>query len=386
MTALSEVPENIELLVYLEYSYTSDLLADDIGVKVTSQMPSDLVLLTGGTGHIGFRILIFALQAGYHVRAAVRSSAKAHTLKSNPLLTSLNLPASALTFVEIPDFTAEGAYDEAVEDVKYVIHVASPIPSAHLSRSPSESEEIFLKPALQGTLGLLSAAKRSRVRRIIITSSTTALIPGKQWAAMEAAPKGTVYTSKSRVSLPPPPYPTLQAGYCASKAASFNAAEDWVKKENPDFSVIHIHPSFVLGADYLHLSAQDARSGTNMMCLGIALGGKSDAPRVGAAVHLDDVAKVHVGCLDEEKIEVVGGMRSFITDTPVQWQDVVDIAQKDFAEAVKDKLLSADGKQPTMDIPIDASETEAVFGFKFASFESQVKSVLTHFIDLQSEK
>jgi len=347
---------------------------------------NDLVLLTGGTGHIGFRILVLALQAGYRVRAAVRSSSKAETLHSNPLLKSLALPPSALQYVEIPDLTATGAYDEAVKDVTYVIHVASPIPSAHLSRSPSEAEEIFLKPAVQGTLGLLSAAKRSSsVRRVIITSSTTALVPGRQWGAQAPTPAGTVYSAESRVPLPAAPYPTLQAAYCASKVASFNAAEDWVKAEKPGFSVVHIHPSFVLGPDHLHLTGKDARSGTNMMCLGIAFGGKSEAPRVGAAVHLEDVARIHVDCLDEEKVKVEG-TRSFVANISCKWQDVVDIVRNDFGEAVKQEVLSVDGEQPTMDMPIDSSETEAVFGFKFANFEAQVKSVLEHYIELQQKQ
>lgn len=34
-------------------------------------MANDLVFITGGTGHIGFRTLVIALQLGYSVRAAV---------------------------------------------------------------------------------------------------------------------------------------------------------------------------------------------------------------------------------------------------------------------------------------------------------------------------
>ena len=32
----------------------------------------DLVLITGATGHLGFRVLLDALQHGYTIRAAVR--------------------------------------------------------------------------------------------------------------------------------------------------------------------------------------------------------------------------------------------------------------------------------------------------------------------------
>jgi hypothetical protein len=38
---------------------------------ISAQMANDLVFITGGTGHIGFRTLVIALQLGYSVRAAV---------------------------------------------------------------------------------------------------------------------------------------------------------------------------------------------------------------------------------------------------------------------------------------------------------------------------
>lgn len=51
-----------------------------------STMADDLVLLTGATGHLGFKVLRSALEAGYTVRAAVRSEQKATILKSNRVL------------------------------------------------------------------------------------------------------------------------------------------------------------------------------------------------------------------------------------------------------------------------------------------------------------
>ena len=88
---------------------------------------SPLVLVTGATGHVGFAVLIATLKSGYRVRAAVRSAAKASVISSNPVVKSLNLPTSSLTFVTVPDLTLPGAYDSAAQDVDYIIHVASPI-------------------------------------------------------------------------------------------------------------------------------------------------------------------------------------------------------------------------------------------------------------------
>jgi uncharacterized protein YbjT (DUF2867 family) len=83
-----------------------------------------LVLVTGGSGHVGFRTLAFALQSGYRVRAAVRSPEKAAQIKGAK---SVQGYPDRLEFVMVPDIVADGAYEEAVKRVDYVLHVASPI-------------------------------------------------------------------------------------------------------------------------------------------------------------------------------------------------------------------------------------------------------------------
>ena len=68
-------------------------------------MTDALVLITGATGHLGFKVLRTALEAGYHVRAAVRSEQKATLLKSNKVLKATS-GFSNLSFIVIPDFLA----------------------------------------------------------------------------------------------------------------------------------------------------------------------------------------------------------------------------------------------------------------------------------------
>ena len=141
----------------------------------TVTMSSDLVLITGVTGHLGFRTLILALQAGYQVRAAVRSQSKANTILSNSVFKVLNR-SSQLSFIIVPDLTVAGAYDEAVKGVNHVIHIASPITNAQTT--PEEFQERLITPAVKGTLGMLeSAQKTDTVSRIVITSSAVAQVP-----------------------------------------------------------------------------------------------------------------------------------------------------------------------------------------------------------------
>ena len=56
--------------------------------------------------------------------------------------------------------------DKAVEGCDYVIHVASPNPS-----KPPKDENVLIKPAVEGTLAILTAAKRHSVKRVVTTSS-----------------------------------------------------------------------------------------------------------------------------------------------------------------------------------------------------------------------
>lgn len=83
-----------------------------------------LVLVTGGSGHLGFRVLAFALSSGYRIRAAVRSQEKADQIKAAK---SVQGHLDKLEFVIVPDILADGAYDEAVKGADFVLHVASPI-------------------------------------------------------------------------------------------------------------------------------------------------------------------------------------------------------------------------------------------------------------------
>ena len=83
-----------------------------------------LVLITGGSGHLGFRTLVFALHSGYRIRAAVRSPSKAALIREAK---SIQAHLDKLEFVVVPEILADGAYDEAVKGVDYILHVASPI-------------------------------------------------------------------------------------------------------------------------------------------------------------------------------------------------------------------------------------------------------------------
>ena len=49
-------------------------------------------------------------------------------------------------------------------------------------------------------------------------------------------------------------------------------------------------------------------------------------------------------------------------------------------------VLPLGGKQPTKKVRLDASRTEEVFGIRFEGYETQVKSVAKHYLELVEAK
>jgi nucleoside-diphosphate-sugar epimerase len=64
-----------------------------------------------------------------------------------------------------------------VEGCQGVFHVASPC----TLEDPKDPHKELVLPAVQGTLNVLEAAKRHGVRRVVLTSSISALVPNPSW-------------------------------------------------------------------------------------------------------------------------------------------------------------------------------------------------------------
>ncbi|KAK4222878.1 hypothetical protein QBC38DRAFT_66072 [Podospora fimiseda] len=341
----------------------------------------DLVLITGATGHVGSVTLVHLLRSGYRVRAAVRSQAKASAVLARPQIQAIN-PGSRLTFIIVPDITALGAYDDAVEGVSHIIHIASPLASGANQVPLDRHDAHFIQPAVRGTINLLEAANLGgTVRRIVMTSSFVALVPVAELDGTRKRDPSKPVSPNDRVPFTSGPYESEFAAYAASKVAALQHAEAWIERERPPFDVVHLHPGFVLGRNDTATTAGQAMQGTNSVVLALLLG-KRFGPYAGATVHAEDVARAHVGALDP----TVLGNQSYILSQSARWNDAIAIAKREFPKAIKTKLLVTGGSVKTTHLPMDGSLTEETFGFKFASYEEQVKSVVSHFLELRMQK
>ncbi|CAF1113285.1 unnamed protein product [Rotaria sp. Silwood1] len=195
----------------------------------------DTILVTGANSFIGGWIIKYLLDKGYNVRGTVRSQAKeARVLDGIP-----KDQQCQISFVHINDVTTD-SFDEAVQDVDGIIHVASPV---HLTVTDPEKE--FLLPAINGTMGVLQAAHKynqnhpTKIKRIVITSSFAAVFDPSKGIQSDYT-----YTEKDWCSL------TYTDGvaakndrvtaYRVSKTCAEHAAWEFLDKEKPSFTIATI--------------------------------------------------------------------------------------------------------------------------------------------------
>ena len=247
------------------------------------------VLITGASGYIGKHITLQLLNQGYGVRASVRNLAKSAEVRDavRPhLLDSSNLD-SRLTFVEL-DLEKDSGWDVALQGIDVLMHTASPFPLA----SPKDENDL-IRPAVDGTLRALKAAKSSGVKRVILTSSMAAIY-GRELSTGVSEYDETMWTDVT--------HPVGRGAYTKSKTLAEKAAWDYIKSDAPEIALTTINPVLILGAPL------DKNFGSSISVVERILKGSDPMlPDLKfAIVDVQDVAKMHV---DAIKIEETKGER-----------------------------------------------------------------------------
>ncbi|MEH6607411.1 MAG: SDR family NAD(P)-dependent oxidoreductase [Pseudomonadales bacterium] len=142
------------------------------------------VMVTGGTGFVGFHTVKALVEAGHSVKLLVRSPEKMQRVFEP-------FGMADLPFVK-GDITHEGSVNEALDGCNAVVHAA-----ALVSIHASDSDKV-LKNNLRGTELVLGGAWKQGVERMVQVSSTTALFRRNISHVDENSPLGTALSGYGR--------------------------------------------------------------------------------------------------------------------------------------------------------------------------------------------
>ena len=242
------------------------------------------VLLTGVTGFLGSHTTIQLLNKGYSVLGTLRNINRAEEIKS--VIGQHTKHIDKLTFAEA-DLSNKAAWSPLMKGIEYVQHIASPIP-----RNLPKDEAEIINPAVNGTLAVLEAAAQNGVKRVILTSSSGAIIYGK------AKDKRSGIYSEDDWSNPDNKKDNTP--YFRSKAMAERAAWDFIEKDQSGMSLTTICPGAILGP----VLEKDFGTSANIVIKSMDVSMPA-VPKIGFdMVDVRSVAELHI--LAMEKTEAAG--------------------------------------------------------------------------------
>jgi dihydroflavonol-4-reductase len=291
------------------------------GRTLTARGETDMtetVLVTGGSGYIAAFCIADLLRQGFNVRTTVRSLGREADVRAS--LARLVPSTEQLTFVAA-DLNTDAGWAEAVSGCTYVMHVASPLPTT----DPKHDDEL-VKPARDGALRVLRAARDVGVKRVVMTASTACIAYGhgsRQTPFTEA--DWTDETNRADTS-----------AYERSKTIAERAARAWLAAEGGALELVTVHPGAVLGP----VLGRDF-SGSIEIVKKLMDGSLPGIPRFGfPMVDVRDIADLHMRAMLTDGI---AGER-FIGAGDFTWM-------ADVARVLRDRLGARGRKVPTMNIP-----------------------------------
>lgn len=187
------------------------------------------VLVTGGTGFVGAHCILQLLQNGYKVKTTIRSLARA-----NEVLEMLKVGGidslENIAFIEA-DLSKDANWDKAVEHCDYVLHVASPI----YFKVPKDENEM-IRPAVDGTIRVLTAARDAGVKRVVMTSNFGAV-------GYSHKDNRTIITEESWTD----PNEKGLSAYNKSKVMAERAAWNFITNNGGNLELSVINPMAIFG-------------------------------------------------------------------------------------------------------------------------------------------
>ncbi|KAK3148939.1 hypothetical protein QOZ80_3AG0210700 [Eleusine coracana subsp. coracana] len=192
----------------------------------------ETVMVTGASGFIGSCVVRGLLDRGYSIHAGVLNpDDKAETDHLHALAAGAGEGRLRVFRCDLLD---GAALLDAARGCSGVFHLASPCTVDRVD----DPQKQMMVPAIEGTLNVLRAAKKAgAVRRVVVTSSVSAIVPNRGWPAGEVVDErcwtDIDYCEKNGVWYP------------ASKALAEKAA--WKFAEENGLDVVAVNPGTVMG-------------------------------------------------------------------------------------------------------------------------------------------
>ncbi|MET7281161.1 aldehyde reductase [Kribbella sp. NPDC005582] len=286
----------------------------------------DTILVTGGSGFLGGRIIAQALGEGYRVRTTVRSPDRESQVRQN--LEAMGVTAGDFLTFLVADLTRDAGWTDAVAGCRYVLHVASPFPVG----APQHEDELIV-PAREGTLRVLRAARDAQVQRVVVTSSFAAIGYGHPHTDRAFAEEDWTDTTGPI------------APYIKSKTVAERAAWDFVEQEGNGMELTVVNPVGIFGP----VVGADSSSSIGIISQ-LFTGAMPGTPRLHfAVVDVRDAADLHLRAMTSPK---AAGQR-FIAAAG----DAVSLHE--IALAIRGRLGDAANSVPTDELPDDVVRAAA---------------------------
>ncbi|MVN91447.1 SDR family oxidoreductase [Mucilaginibacter aquatilis] len=271
-------------------------------------MKDHIILVTGGSGFVGVHIVLQLLQQGYRVRTTLRDLSKQDTVLKALRDGGIADP-EPLQFFQA-ELTSDQGWKEAMKDVDYVLHVASPFPA----KQPEDESELII-PAREGALRVLRAARDAGVKRVVLTSSFAAIGYSNNL-------QGHVFTEEDWTDEADPLMP-----YIKSKTVAEKAAWNFIETEARDLELTVINPVGIFGPVIGDISSASLDS----VVKEIMTGAVSQSPEFTfGVVDVRDVADIHIKAMLHPDAK---GQRFLATaDGVMSFYDVAELIKKERPE------------------------------------------------------
>lgn len=264
------------------------------------------ILLTGVTGYLGSHTAIKLLNQGYQVKGTLRDKKKEQHIRD--VIAEHSNKTENLSFHQIDLLDSIEDWKKAIEGTDAIIHIASPFPT-----SLPKNENDLIIPAKKGTLNILQSATELGVPKVVMTSSSGAVVYGNKKNGTFSENDWTKVENRNDTT-----------PYFRSKTIAEQEAWDFVKNTPNAPELVTILPGAILGPI---IDKNDFGTSANLVKK--MLDGSMPAmPKIGfGTVDVRSVADAHIKALENPN---ANGNRYLCANGYLTFKDIADILRNDY--------------------------------------------------------